>query len=79
MSTIPLNIEKGIILLEVTLSGKKDFRTLKMILDTGATLTTIPSEIALTIGCDPTKSKRRIEMITASGIEYAPLIIIPKC
>ena len=49
-----------------------------MVLDTGATITTVPIEAAIAIGCDPTKSKKRIEMITASGTEYAPLVTIPE-
>ena len=50
----------------------------KMVLDTGATITTIPTETALAIGCDPSRPKRRIEMITASGMEYVPVVTVPK-
>jgi clan AA aspartic protease (TIGR02281 family) len=49
-----------------------------MVLDTGASITTIPTEMALAIGCDPSRPVRRIEMITASGIEYVPVVKIPK-
>ena len=49
-----------------------------MVFDTGATMTTIPKEAAMAIGCDPAKSSRRIEMITASGTEYVPVVTIPK-
>lgn len=49
-----------------------------MALDTGATLTTLPAEVALAIGCDPAKPFKRIEMITASGTEFVPVIKIPK-
>jgi len=48
-----------------------------MILDTGATLTTVPHAVALLIGCDPTKASRRIEIMTASSVEVASLIVIP--
>ena len=40
--------------------------------------TSIPNETALAIGCDPSKPKKRIEMITASGTEYVPVVIIPE-
>jgi len=40
-----------------------------MALDTGAVLTVIPIETALAIGYDPAKTKERIELVTASGIE----------
>ena len=49
-----------------------------MALDTGASLTTIPTEIALTIGCNPAKTRRRTEMVTASGMEYVPVVNIPR-
>lgn len=78
MPKISLDTEKSVILIEVLLAGKRGRKQIKMILDTGATITTIPVEIAIAIGCNPTKAKRRIEMITASGIEYAPIVNIPK-
>lgn len=48
-----------------------------MALDTGATFTIIPVETAIAIGCDPIKFKKRIEFITPSGTEYAPIVTIP--
>src|SRR3989338_4284936 len=79
MPKYPIRADLGIILIEVSLISKsRKIIPLKMVLDTGATITTIPIEAAIAIGCDPTKSKRRIEMITASGIEYAPVVTIPK-
>ena len=78
MAQIPLDANASVIILEVLLKGAKDSRMIKMILDTGATLTTVPPETALGVGCDPSRPKRRIEMITASGTEYVPVIVIPK-
>lgn len=70
--------ELNVIILDAILVGKAKLSVeLKMVFDTGASMTTIPIEAAIAIGCDPTKSKKRIEMITASGIEYAPLVTIP--
>ena len=63
---------------EVTISGHSRQIPLKMVFDTGATMTTIPKEAAIAIGCDPIKSSRKIEMITASGTEYVPVVTIPK-
>jgi clan AA aspartic protease (TIGR02281 family) len=77
---IPLDIDKkaNVIVLRVLLKGTQGARIIKMALDTGASLSTIPSEAALAIGCDPAKTKKRIEMITASGTESVPVIVIPK-
>lgn len=49
-----------------------------MALDTGASLSTLPAEIALALGCDPSKPKRRVEIIAAGSMEYVPTVIIPR-
>ncbi|OGC08228.1 hypothetical protein A2230_05315 [candidate division WOR-1 bacterium RIFOXYA2_FULL_36_21] len=49
-----------------------------MAVDTGATCTMIPIEVAVAVGVDPLRSKRRVEITTGSGIEYVPIITIPK-
>lgn len=77
MRRFPLDINSGSISVWVNLQGPLGFKVLRMAVDTGATFTIVPVETALAIGCDPTMSKRRIEFITPSGIEYAPVITIP--
>lgn len=59
------------------ISPKIDF-SLKMAVDTGATYTMIPIEAAIAIGRNPLRSPRKIEITTSSGIEWVPLIIVPK-
>jgi len=49
-----------------------------MTLDTGASITTIPIEAGMVIGCDSIKSKRKIKIVTATGIEYAPVVAVLK-
>ena len=78
MARFPLKTESAIITVDVLFKGSRDSKIIKMVLDTGASVTTIPAEIALAVGCDPSKPKRRIEIITASGIEYVPIINVPK-
>ena len=78
MPEYPLTFDTGVMVFEVTISGHSRQIPLKMVCDTGATMTTIPKEAAIAVGCDPIKSKRRIEMITASGTEYVPIVTIPK-
>lgn len=48
-----------------------------MVVDTGATTTIIPPQIAVAIGCDPAKRSGRTAIITASGLEYLPVVTIP--
>ena len=47
-----------------------------MALDTGATYTMIPWKTAEILGLEPELCKERIEIITASGVEKAPLVIL---
>jgi clan AA aspartic protease (TIGR02281 family) len=51
-------------------------RRITVVLDTGATYTMIPWEIAEALGYEPAYSKRKIDITTASGVERAPLITI---
>ncbi|NMX22064.1 hypothetical protein C5S30_06465 [ANME-1 cluster archaeon GoMg4] len=48
----------------------------KMAIDTGATYVLIPWEIAEVLGYQPELSKERMRIITASGVEKAPLITL---
>ncbi len=66
-----------VITLYATLSYLQTRRIL-MALDTGATYTMIPWDIAEAIGYEPAYSKRKVTIITASGVEKAPLIVVDK-
>ena len=79
MSKFSLEIIDGIILVEPKLFSKSR-RPVKMTmaLDTGANKMTIPIEIALLLGLKLDQPIAKAEMITVSGIEYAPLFSIPK-
>ena len=60
-----------------TLCGKDSIRRrVKMVLDTGATYTMIPWDIAEELGYNPALSKVFVSMTTASGTIEAPLITI---
>lgn len=78
MARLPIDNNESVIVLHVLFEGERDKKMLKMVLDTGATLSTIPTEIALAVGCDPSKPVKRVEMITAGGVEYVPVVIVPK-
>ena len=38
----------------------------------------IPPKAAITLGVDPAKAQKRIEVVTASGVEYLPVVTLPK-
>ena len=66
-----------IIVVTPALIGSNDKRKkIDMALDTGATYTMIPWDVAEVLGYKPDLSKERIELITASGVERAPMIIL---
>jgi clan AA aspartic protease (TIGR02281 family) len=56
----PTGIEKGI----------------RVLLDTGASCMIIPWKIAEALGYRPEAARRRVEIITVSGVEQAPLITL---
>ncbi len=52
----------------------------RMLIDTGASYTMIPLKVARALGYDPSVAQR-IPVITASAVEYTPLVTVPtmKC
>lgn len=66
----------GPVLVYVEITGRAASRVITMALDTGAIMTIIPTETAQIIGYDPTKSTKRLELVTASGIELAPQLTV---
>jgi clan AA aspartic protease (TIGR02281 family) len=77
MSKFKFNTKAPIIILTILLEGKGASRQkIRMALDTGATYTMIPWKTAEILGLEPELSKERIEIITASGVEKAPLVTL---
>ena len=67
--------KQPVIVLNITLKGHTGIiRRIRMVLDTGATYTMIPWEIAEALGYEPEHSKEKVTLVTASGIETAPII-----
>lgn len=58
----------------MTLESMVAKRRMKMAVDTGATYTMIPWEIAEALGYRPDISSQRITLVTVSGVERVPLI-----
>lgn len=72
-----IKIPKGIISLYAQIVGHKTKRTIKLALDTGASLTMIPPEKIIITGHKiPTSQEKMIKIFTASGIEYVPVVSI---
>jgi len=79
MSKTTFDPESPIIELDITLYGEGGTkRRIKAALDTGATYTMIPWDIAEALGYKPEISKEKVTLITASGVETAPVVEIKK-
>jgi aspartyl protease family protein len=50
---------------------------LRVLVDTGATYTMIPRKVAQAAGLDPMAALKRVPIITASAVEYVPLLRVP--
>ncbi len=75
MAEIRFDREAPVIVVYVTLKGRV-INTVRMALDTAATYTMIPWDIAGALGFEPEQSKERVDIITASGVERAPLVTL---
>ena len=79
MGKITFDPQSPAIAVDITLEGEKGIkRRIKVALDTGATYTMSPWEIAEALGYKPDISKERVTLITASGVETAPIIEVKK-
>ena len=76
MNKHKLKKDDNIIALEVIIEGELEKKKMKMALDTGATYVMIPWEFAEILGYEPELSRKRRPMITASGVEKAPVITL---
>ncbi len=73
-----INKDDPIIILEVLVSGSNGSCRVEMALDTGATFTMIPWDVAERLGYDPAGSAERVVIMTASSVEKAPLIVMER-
>ena len=77
MSKFRFNTKAPVIMLTILLEGKGHSKQkIRMTLDTVATYTMIPWKTAEILELEPELSKERIEIITASGVEKAPLVTL---
>lgn len=80
MARISFEPTLPLIVLPITISdiNADIFRDVIVALDTGATITIIPTEIAVALGYDPANSSRQMQLLTASGTASAKFITVRK-
>lgn len=77
MARFKLDRAAQAIVLDVTLQGPmKVPQRVRMLLDTGATYTMISWRVAQALGYTPETSQRRMEIVTVSGLEQVPVIVL---
>ena len=69
---------EGLIVIPTRLHGLDTDTIVRLALDTGATGSMINWDVAVLLGYDPASEKERIQVITGSGVEFAPRIVVSK-
>ena len=71
------DLRLNVVVLRVRLQGRgKRYAYLRMVLDTGASMTVIPWNAAEALGYDPARTKHRVQFMTGSGMEAAPVFAV---
>lgn len=65
-----------LLLTKAAIRGPKGVRVLTLLVDTGSTYTILPEEALSAIGCQLSKSRERIGIITGSGRLQVPVVQI---
>jgi len=76
MTEIKIDSTAPVIVLDVELRGAHKITTKQMALDTGATYVIIPWDVAELLDLKPEKTREKTQMITASGVETAPVVTL---
>lgn len=72
--SLSFNPDEGLIIVPTKLTGPSGDVLVRLALDTGATTTLIGWARAVLVGCDPAAATERMEVTTASGLEFMPRI-----
>ncbi len=76
MVKIEFSKDAVVLIVDVFLEHMFTQRKLRMAVDTGASCIMIPWDVALALGLTPELSSEKIEIVTASGTEVAPVVYI---
>src|SRR5262245_66385947 len=65
-----------LIVIPTRIAGPKGEADLRLALDTGASVSAVSRELLMSVGYQPSKAKKIIEVTTGSGVESAPKIVL---
>ncbi len=72
------NAKRGLIIVQVEVSGPSGSAILSLALDTGATATLINQSRLMQVGYDPAAQPDRLQITTGSGVEFVPRVTVSK-
>jgi predicted aspartyl protease len=72
------NAKRGLIIVQVEVSGPSGNAILSLALDTGATATLMNQSRLMQLGYDPAAQPDRLQITTGSGVEFVPRITVSK-
>lgn len=76
--SFPFNAKRGLVIVQVEVSGTSGSAILSLALDTGATATLINQSRLMQLGYDPAAQPDRLQITTGSGVEFVPRIRVSK-
>ncbi len=66
----------GLIVLPVRFHGPSGDVVARLALDTGATVSMLNWDVVIVLGYDPASVQERVQITTASGLEFVPKVIV---
>jgi len=74
----PFDQDQGLIVVFGGLLGPRASVALRLVLDTGAAITTLSPHHLAFAGYDPAGAPERVQLVTASGVESAPRLVVER-
>ena len=74
----PFDPKAGLIVVPTEFHGPNGVGVLRLALDTGANTTLVNLGPLLRLGYDPTVTSERVQITTASGVEFAARVLVKK-
>ncbi len=80
MGCVSFDSTKNLIIVDIDVEGAdgRKLLTLPVVLDTGASSTIIPREVASSLGYDLARVTQQVKIVTGSGVEYVKVIMARK-
>lgn len=76
MREYPLERYGQLLITRVAVGDKDGTRVVRLLVDTGSSYTILPFGLLEAIGCQPSLSKDKMRILTASGLIVAPTVIV---